>query len=64
MRVPASGDPELAELQSRYEIMIDHFYKGYAVGLPDGRAEIETAATTHAGLRTASKARAKTSPGE
>jgi hypothetical protein len=43
LRVPASGDPELAELQSRYETMIDHFYKGYAVGLPDGRAEIETA---------------------
>jgi hypothetical protein len=43
VRVLPPGDPRLSTLQQRYLTMLDHFFKGYAVGLPEGRAEITAA---------------------
>jgi hypothetical protein len=41
--VPAAGDARLASLQQRYETMLDHFFKGYSVGVPPGSTEIAAA---------------------
>jgi hypothetical protein len=43
VRVVPATDPRLATLQQSYLTMLDHFFKGYAVGLPEGRAEITAA---------------------
>lgn len=49
--IPATGDPRLATLQLRYETMLDHFFKGYSVGVPPGRTEIAAARTLMLGSR-------------
>jgi hypothetical protein len=43
--IPAAGDERLGPLQQRYESMLDHFFKGYSVGVPPGRTEITAART-------------------
>jgi hypothetical protein len=49
--IPVAGDGRLTTLQQRYETMLDHFFKGYSVGVPPGRTEIAAARSIMLGSR-------------
>ena len=49
--IPVAGDGRLSTLQQRYETMLDHFFKGYSVGVPPGRTEIAAARSIMLGSR-------------
>jgi hypothetical protein len=49
--IPAAGDGRLTTLQQRYETMLDHFFKGYSVGVPPGSTEIAAARSIMLGSR-------------
>jgi Ferritin-like len=51
VNIPAAGDATLATLQQRYETMLDHFFKGYSVGVPPGSTEIAAARSIMLGSR-------------
>jgi hypothetical protein len=49
--IPVAGDGRLTTLQQRYETMLDHFFKGYSVGVPPGSTEIAAARSIMLGSR-------------
>jgi hypothetical protein len=49
--IPVAGDGRLTTLQQRYETMLDHFFKGYSVGVPPGGTEIAAARSIMLGSR-------------